>query len=136
MRWFSPTFLVLLLVASIAPAAELLPSDKPIAEAIDHYVDAKLRAANTTPALQADDYTLIRRLTLDLVGRIPTPAESKAYVESNDPHKREKLVDRLMASPAFVRFQANQFEAMLAGPNGKGGNGGLPEYLLRAIGEN
>src|SRR5262249_20910075 len=136
MRWFSSHFLVLLVIASVAPAAELLPADKPTPEAIDHYVDAKLRAANTTPAQQADDYTLIRRLTLDLVGRIPTPAETRAYVESKDPKKREQLVDRLMSSPAFVRHQANQFDAMLSGPNARGGSGGLREYLVRALGEN
>jgi len=136
MRLARLVFPALLLTAGFARAAELLPADRPIPEVIDHYVDAKLKSANVTPAPQADDYTLIRRLTLDLVGRIPTPAETNAYVESTDPHKREQLVDRLMASPAFVRFQANQFEAMLAGPNGRGGNGGLREYLLKALAEN
>jgi hypothetical protein len=126
----------LLLTTGLARPADLLPPDRPIPEVIDHYVGAKLKTANVTPGPQADDYTLVRRLTLDLVGRIPTPAETKAFVESTDPHKREQLVDRLMASPAFVRFQANQFDAMLAGPNGRGGNGGLRDYLLKALGEN
>jgi hypothetical protein len=126
----------LLLTACAARSADLLPSDRPIPDVIDHYVDAKLQAAGVVPAPPADDYTLVRRTTLDLVGRIPTPAETRAYVESTDPQKREKLVDRLMASPAFVRHQANQFEAMLAGPNGRGSGGGLREYLLKAVGEN
>src|SRR6478736_9761289 len=125
----------LLLTACAARPADLLPPDRPVPEVIDHYVDARLKTSGVTPAAQADDYTLVRRLTLDLIGRIPTPAESKAYVESADPHKRETLIDRLMASPAFVRHQDNQFEAMLAGPNGRGGNG-LREYLLKALGEN
>jgi hypothetical protein len=125
----------LLLTASAARPADLLPPDRPVAEVIDHYVDAKLKAAGVTPAARADDYTLVRRLTLDLVGRIPTPAETAAYVESGDPRKQEALVDRLMASPAFVRHQANQFEAMLAGPNGKGGSS-LREYLFKALAEN
>ena len=126
----------LLLSACAARSAELLPPDRPVPAVIDHYVAAKLKTANVSPAPQADDYTLVRRLTLDLVGRIPTPAESRAYVESNDPQKREKLVDRLMASPAFVRHQANQFEAMMAGPSTRGGSGGLREYLVKAVGEN
>jgi hypothetical protein len=124
----------LLLLAASASAVEMLPPDRPLPEVIDHYVDAKLTKANVTPAPQADDYTLIRRLTLDLVGRIPTPAETKAFAESSDPHKREQLVERLMASPAFVRHQASQFEAMLAGPDGNRGN--LRDYLVRALGEN
>ena len=125
----------LLLTACAAPAADLLPPDRPTPEVVDHYVDAKLKTVGVTPAPQADDYTLVRRLTLDLNGRIPTPAETRAYVESTDPHKREKLVDRLMASPALVRHQVNQFEAMMAGPSSRGG-GGLREYLQKAVGEN
>src|ERR687898_34855 len=93
----------LLLAACAAPAADILPPDRPTPEVIDHYVDARLKAAGIAPATQADDYTLVRRLTLDLNGRIPTPAETRAYVESTDSRKREKLVDRLMASPAYVR---------------------------------
>lgn len=134
MRSFRLAFLILPLSAGTLAAADLLPPDKPAAEVIDSYIDARLAKSGTTPAPQADDYTLIRRLTLDLVGRIPTPAESKAFVESTDPKKRELLVDRLLASPAFVRHQAAQFDAMLAGPNGR--SGGLRDYLVRALGEN
>ena len=126
----------LLLTACAARPADLLPPDRALPEVIDHYIDAKLKAADVAPAAQADDYALVRRMTLDLVGRIPTPAETKAYVESTDPHKRERLVDRLMASPGYVRHQANQFEAMLAGPNRRGGGGSLHDYLRTAIGEN
>src|SRR5260221_36457 len=73
-------FLLAALCASVitAPilAADLLPPGTPIEQAIDHYIDAKLSEEGTSPAGQADDTTLIRRLTLDLVGRIPTAAES------------------------------------------------------------
>src|SRR5262245_12779316 len=133
MRWFSSHFLVLLVIASVAPAAELLPADKPTPEAIDRYVDAKLTAANTTQAPQADDNPLIRRRTPDLVGRNPTPDETRPYVESKNPKNPEQLVDRLMSSPALVRHQPNQFDAMLSGPNTRGGSGSLREYLVRAL---
>ena len=91
-----------------------------------------MKKESVTAAPQADDATLIRRLTLDLVGRIPTSAEADEYVQSTDPNKRAKLVDRLMASPAFVRHQANQFDAMLAGPDGRRGSG-LRDYLQAAL---
>jgi hypothetical protein len=135
MRSVRLALVALFLVALHASAAELLPPERPVAEVIDHYVDAKLAKGGVAPADRVDDYTLIRRTTLDLVGRIPTPAETRAFVESKDPKKRELLVERLMASPAFVRYQAAQFEAMLAGPNSKS-NGGLRDYLTRALGEN
>lgn len=104
---------VLALVTSIVPAAEIFPTDKPIEAAIDYYVDQLMKADGITPAGQADDATLIRRLTLDLVGRIPTQAEVTAYVTSTNPNKRAELVDRLIASPGFIRHQATQFDLML-----------------------
>jgi hypothetical protein len=113
-------------------AGELLPASKPIEEAIDHYIDARLSADGIAPAGQADDATLIRRLTLDLCGRIPTVAETRDYVESNDPAKRVKLVERLIASPSFVRQQATEFDVMLM----QGAGGSIRPYLQTALSEN
>ncbi|MCE9533298.1 MAG: DUF1549 and DUF1553 domain-containing protein [Planctomycetes bacterium] len=95
-----------------------------------------MKQENVVPAPQADDATVIRRLTLDLVGRIPTPAETKAYAESNDSKKKIQLIDRLIASPAFVRYQAVMFDAMLATPLSPRGSGSLRDYFTKAIGEN
>jgi hypothetical protein len=97
------------------PAPDLLPPDQPIEQAIDHYVDAKLRSAKLRPAPLADDATLLRRLTLDLSGRIPTLAETAEYLASTDSGKKVKLVDRLLASSAFARHQAQEFLAFLQG---------------------
>src|SRR5581483_2233661 len=115
-----------------ALAADLLDPGRPMPEAIDHYVDAGLVAAAVRPAAAADDATIIRRLTLDLVGRIPTLAETRAYVSSTAGDKRFKLVDRLMASPGFVRHLTNEFDVMLAAPERPGG---LRDYLSRAFTE-
>lgn len=129
--------LALLSTANFCPAADLLPPKTAIADAIDHYIDAELKAQTLTPASPADDATLLRRLTLDLNGRIPTLAEHRAYVGSNDPQKKLKLVDRLMASDAFTRHQVTEFDAMLATPPiGKRGSGSLRDYLTRAFKEN
>ena len=124
----------LLIIQSAARAGELVAPDRPIAEVVDHYIDLGLGKLPIKPASRADDATLFRRLALDLDGRIPTAAESRAYCASTDPDKRARLVDRLMASPAFVRHQATELDTMLlAGGNGKGS---LREYLLQAAGEN
>src|SRR5687768_5422318 len=66
----------------------LLPSDRPIEQVVDHYLDAALRAEKITPNPTADDATLVRRLTLDLAGRIPTIAELDAYLASSEPDKK------------------------------------------------
>jgi len=123
---------VLLVVGSMAWASDLVPPDRAIAEVVDHYIDGALRKAAIKAATSADDATLIRRLTLDLAGRIPTAAESRAFIGSTDPDKRVRLVDRLMASPGFVRHQATELETMLMA----GSKGSLRDYLVRAAGEN
>jgi Protein of unknown function (DUF1549)/Protein of unknown function (DUF1553) len=117
---------------SSAQAGELLPPDRPIEAVVDHYVDAGLVAAGTHPAPETDDPSLVRRLTLDLLGRIPTVSEVRAFVGSTDPEKRSKLVDRLMASPGFVRHQADSLDAMMMA----GLRSSLREYLVTACGDN
>ncbi|MCI0456277.1 MAG: DUF1549 and DUF1553 domain-containing protein [Gemmataceae bacterium] len=127
------------LTASAWADDKLLPPDRPIAEVVDHYLDARLKKAKVNPAPAATDSALLRRLTLDLNGRIPTPAEMAEYTSSADPERKVKLVDQLMASPAFVRHQASEFAASLQSGgvgNRKGPKGGLREYLQMAFGEN
>lgn len=68
---------------------------------IDRFVLARLEKEQLTPAAVAEKTTLIRRVTHDLTGLPPTPAESDAYVADNAPDAYEKLVDRLLASPRF-----------------------------------
>src|SRR5262249_58973772 len=87
-------------------AAELPAADQPAEQVIDQVIDAQLAAAGVRPAPQVDDATFIRRATLDLVGRIPTPSEVDAYVKSTDPQKRDKLLHRLLTSPRSSPHQA------------------------------
>jgi hypothetical protein len=121
---------------SFVRAAELPPASAPVEKAIDQLIDAAIAEAGATPAAQADDATIIRRLTLDLVGRIPTAGEVEAYVTSTAPDKRAKLVDRLIASPGFVRHQAALFEIMLNPEGDRRGSGALRTYLADALKEN
>jgi hypothetical protein len=68
---------------------------------IDSFVLAKLEAKGMTPAPQADRRTLIRRVTFDLTGLPPTPAEIDAFLKDPSPNAYEKVVDRLLASPRY-----------------------------------
>jgi hypothetical protein len=129
------TAAALVCATSFAPAADLPPANKPVEQVIDQLIDAAIADANVTPAAQADDATIIRRLTLDLVGRIPTTGEVEAYVKSTDANKRAKLVDRLISSPGFVRHQAALFEIMLNPEGNRRGSGALQAYLTDALKE-
>ena len=69
--------------------------------AIDSFILARLEEEGLRPSPEADRWTLIRRLSLDLIGLPPTPAEADAFVTSRDPDAYERLVDRLLASPHY-----------------------------------
>jgi hypothetical protein len=68
---------------------------------IDAFVAAKLQEKGLKPSPPAERVTLIRRLTYDLHGLPPTPAEIDAYVNDPDPDADATLVDRLLASPRY-----------------------------------
>ncbi len=68
---------------------------------IDAFIAAKLQQKGLSPSPPADRVTLIRRLTFDLHGLPPTPAEIDAYVHDEDPDADARLVDRLLASPRY-----------------------------------
>jgi hypothetical protein len=69
--------------------------------ALDYFILAWLEAQGLKPSPEADKVTLIRRLTLDLTGLPPTPAEVDAFLADTRPNAYEKLVDRLLASPRY-----------------------------------
>ncbi|MHC4875561.1 MAG: DUF1549 domain-containing protein [Planctomycetota bacterium] len=115
-------------------AAELQPADRPIEQVIDHYVDAYISADETLVAPQADDITVLRRLTLDLAGRIPTAAEVQAYAEATSETKRVELVNRLLSSPDFAFHHRNELEQTLV-PKYRN-DGEFRKYLLWAVEQN
>jgi hypothetical protein len=80
---------------------------------IDHLVFANLKQISVPPSPVCDDTTFLRRVSLDIAGRLPTVAEAEAFLASTDPAKRDKLVDALLASPDYADFFANKWTALL-----------------------
>jgi hypothetical protein len=68
---------------------------------IDRFILAKLEAEGFAPAAEADRRTLLRRVTFDLTGLPPTPGEVAAFVGDESPDAYERVVERLLASPAY-----------------------------------
>ena len=68
---------------------------------IDAFIGERLAKVGMKPSPEADRHTLIRRLSLDLIGLPPTPEEVEAFVNDRAPDAFEKLADRLLASPAY-----------------------------------
>jgi hypothetical protein len=68
---------------------------------IDNFVFERLKKEGLKPSEEADKTTLIRRLSLDLIGLPPTPQETADFLKVNSPDAYEKQVDRLLKSPSF-----------------------------------
>ncbi|MBE7498219.1 MAG: DUF1553 domain-containing protein [Verrucomicrobiaceae bacterium] len=92
-----------------APVAALPPASN----FVDDLVFSKLKTIGIPPSEIADDGTFIRRVTLDIAGRLPTASEMKDFMASKDANKRTALVDRLLESPDYAEFFANKWSALL-----------------------
>jgi hypothetical protein len=91
-------------IAEGAPYAGQWIYEKPLRgkeAGIDAFIRARLQETELEPAPEAERATLLRRLTFDLTGLPPTPAEVEAYVKDQRADAYERVVDRLLNSPAF-----------------------------------
>lgn len=110
----------ILAMGSFPLAAAEPRSHLPVAADIDRLVNLKLAEAKVPASAVADDAEFLRRVYLDITGRIPTASQTTAFLDSPDPAKRAKLIDELLASShygqhfgtiwinLFVRRDANQ----------------------------
>ena len=119
---------IILLALGFVPLS-IVHGETPIQDVVDSLLDAKMQQVNITAAPLADDYNILRRTTLDLIGRTPTSAEVDRYVASEDSDKREQMVDRLLQSPAYQKHLAYDLNLLLSPV----GNNELQNYLEQAI---
>ncbi|HLH16644.1 MAG TPA: DUF1553 domain-containing protein [Bryobacteraceae bacterium] len=81
---------------------------------IDQYIFGKMQADGVAPAPQSGDSEFLRRVYLDLTGRLPTVQQAQDFLNSTDPGKRPALVEQLLASPAYIDkwtlFYGNLFQ--------------------------
>ncbi len=85
-----------------APGGSRTDNDQHPAGTIDKYIFQALSAAGVAPAPATTDYEFVRRIYLDLTGRIPTPAQTLQFVNDTTTDKRAKLVDSLIGSPSWL----------------------------------
>lgn len=131
-RTLTALLLMVLLLSEMVQGQQeetLLPADRPIPEVVDFYVERSLQEIELSSAKQATDSALLRRTTLDLVGRIPTVYEAQNYLKSEATDKRTELVDRLLASPGYRQHQVNELGRLLHPEN----SAQLQKYLTHAV---
>jgi hypothetical protein len=85
-------------------------SDHPI----DRFLAVKLRAANLKPAELVDDWAFIRRVTLDVVGVVPTRPEIAAFIDDQRPDRRARAIDRLLADRRWADHWVGYWQDVLA----------------------
>lgn len=103
---------------------------------IDEHVLATLEELRIAPAPQADDAAFLRRLKLDLTGRLPQPEELAAFESDERPEKRTQLIDSLLASDEFVEFWTWRIAAWLrvrSGPNDADGTAAYHAWLREQL---
>ncbi len=97
------------------PALAPPPPGTPTASGIDDFLERAWARDGITPAAVTDDRTFVRRLYLDLVGRVPTLDEISGFLGEEAPEKRAELAHRLVGSDESARHFAELFNVALLG---------------------
>ena len=85
----------------------------PVKNFIDQQVFANLKQIGIPPSPICDDSTFLRRVSLDIGGRLPTLEETKAFLADKSPDKRDRAVEALLNSPDYADYFANKWTALL-----------------------
>jgi len=127
MRWLVFLSLVFLIIlSSNGHAAE------PLHVRIDALIAAK--AGNTPASATADDAEFLRRIYLDLAGRIPSARETRAFLADRTPDRRTRLIDALLKGPDYPRRMQELFHAMLM--ERRGDHAEWTKYLHKSFAAN
>jgi len=108
-------------VGRVAVCRVMVPHSEPLREIPEfqpaNYIDelalAKWKKLGLRPSPLADDATFLRRVTIDLCGRLPTTAEVRAFLADTSADKRAKLIDRLLDSPDYPAYFALRWGVIL-----------------------
>jgi hypothetical protein len=115
----------------------------PVRNPVDAFVQARLAKEGLEPSPEADRRVLIRRVTLDLTGLPPTPAEVEQFVSDQSPDAYDKVVSRLLDSPRYAEMRTMHWldDVRYADTRGFHGDNDQPawpyrDYVLRAFRDN
>ncbi len=98
---------------ALVPLGEAVTNLPPANNFIDKLVFQRLKVLGLPPSALADDATFLRRVTLDIAGRLPTPAEVRDFRADKDANRHERLVDRLLAGADYAYHFAGKWSAVL-----------------------
>ena len=91
----------------------------PVANFIDTAIFARLKEVGMPPSKVCDDATFLRRVTLDVAGRLPSVSEAEQFSADKGPDKRARWIDRLLESGEYADTFANYWSALLRNRRGE-----------------
>jgi hypothetical protein len=117
-------------VVFLEPVPGFAWSDPPEHNEIDRHVFSRLKLLSIEPSGLASDAEFVRRVYLDLIGRLPTVAETRAFLAEADSQKRPRLIDALLARPEFADWWALKWADRLGCNRRFAGKLGALKYQL------
>src|SRR5262245_55221973 len=123
---------VLLAAPSLRAAVAPAPADpQALADAIDRLLADHWRRNGLTPAPQAEEGALLRRVTLALAGRVPTVAETDAFARDRSPERYRVAVRRLLDGPEFAWHFGTVLDDLIQGR--EAGSAEFLGYLRQSV---
>ena len=133
-------------VPVIRPVSQLAGDKYPKVETptkIDELVVAKLRKLGIVPSNLSADAEFLRRVSLDLTGSLPAPAEVEAFLANKSPTKRAEKIEELLASPAYAAWWTTKLcdftgnnDSQLVGVGGNRGTQDWYDWIYKRVVEN
>lgn len=99
---------------TVAPSRQVSSSTRHL----DRYISAKLKAEGIQPSKMSEDTEFLRRVHLDLTGKIPNPEAVLAFLKDGSATKRQKKIEQLLASDAYVEYWTGLWVNWLIGRRG------------------
>jgi hypothetical protein len=125
---------------ALVPLGAEVKTLPPVRNVVDQVVFSRLKELGLPPSEICDDATFLRRVTLDLTGRLPSPESAKKFLADGSADKRDRAVDQLLSSEAYADFFANKWSAILRNRRDKatyeGGNFAFHQWIRTAIAQN
>jgi hypothetical protein len=115
-RWLIVFILVTISVCVLKILSlEEIPASTTFVSKIDRNLQAAWKEEDIKPAPLSSDEEFLRRVYLDLTGRIPPSDEARSFLKSNDPNKRARLIEQLLNSDEYAEYFASQWTNLFLG---------------------
>jgi hypothetical protein len=129
-RTFAPLLSLAILATALSTNFVVADDVSAVSAKIDAAILEPLSREKIRPASRADHPRLVRRIYLDVLGRIPTADEARAYLDDSRPDKHHRLIDRLVTHPEFSVAWRKFIDSWLNGPYDRQTRGvGHEEFL-------